>query len=73
MTERYHCDQWQWDGDTPALREEDDSLGTWTLRVCPRTVARRSTPRSCHPLGHRTLLTQGWEASPVKILTSDQH
>jgi rRNA maturation protein Nop10 len=35
MTTRYHCDQCDWDGDTPTLVEEPGPLGTWTLRVCP--------------------------------------
>src|SRR2546422_4935852 len=35
MTERYHCEACGWDGDRPAVREEADPLGTWTLRVCP--------------------------------------
>jgi hypothetical protein len=35
MTERYHCDACGWDGEEPAIRNESDPLGTWTLRVCP--------------------------------------
>jgi predicted RNA-binding Zn-ribbon protein involved in translation (DUF1610 family) len=35
MTERYHCDQCGWDGDTPDTWEEDGPLGVWVMRVCP--------------------------------------
>jgi hypothetical protein len=35
MSERYHCDQCQWEGDTAELFEEPCLRGTWAPRVCP--------------------------------------